>query len=102
MKVHSLYTKPQSSSGHLANQESSQAIVWMGTVTQQEGVKQRSVQFQARSVAAPHTHAHTHKNRWLNGLLKALSIHLWIILIISKKAVILIFWGLAESVCVFD
>lgn len=85
-------------------QNSPQAIVWMRTMTQQEGDEQRSAELQARSPAGPdnwhasstreHTHTNTHKyvhvNRWLNGPLKLLSIHLWIILIISKKVMILI------------
>ena len=93
-------------------QNSPQAIVWMKTMTQQEGAEQRSAELQARSAAGLDTlarlfkprhtqrHTHTHANRWLKGPLKLLSIHLWIILIISKKVMILIFWGW-ECLCVW-
>lgn len=58
------------------------AIVWMCTMTQQEDVE-------AEVIPAPgKVSSRTgcmDTNRWLNCLLKALSVHLWIILFISKK-----------------
>ena len=91
---------------------SPRAIVWTRTMTQQEGVEQRSVKLQARSPAGADelagfskpekTHTHTHTHRWVNGTLKLLSIRLWIILIIPKKVMILILVGFGwECLCVW-
>lgn len=80
----------------------------MRTMSQQEGGKQRSTRAlgkvtcrtgQAGITLGRHTHT---TNRWPNGPLTLLSIHLRIILIISKRWRYWFFQGLAESVCVFD